>query len=122
MANGGILRMRWSFHNVDKDPGIDDLRTVYQKQHVKEDHLAVVAGVATTTVKNMFGGKTRRPQHLTYTKLAAALGHEYVLRETQLLNWESEVPKALEERKQYRLLLQKKRERATKSRRRKATA
>jgi len=108
----GILNLRWSFNFIEKDPEIDKFRTLYQKQRIKEDDLAAIAGLATTTVKNMFGGHTRRPQHLTYSKLAAAMGHEYGLIEVQRPDYEAEIAVAKQERKEHRLAMKKRREKA----------
>jgi hypothetical protein len=112
----GILNMRWSYNNVDKDPEIDKFRTIHQKVHVKEDNLAALAGLSTSTVKNMFGGKTRRPQHLTYAKLAAAMHHEYVLQPISngKIDYDAEIALAKEERKSFRALMIARRERAAK--------
>ena len=114
MANGGILGLRWSYNNVTKDPKVDVFRTIYQKQHIKEDDLAALSGLATSTVRNMFGGKTMRPQHLTYEKLAEAMHHEFVLRPkvNGKIDYETEIAAAKEERKVFRAKLVKKRERA----------
>src|SRR5262245_17705498 len=95
-GNGGILRLRWSYNQVDKDPQIDVWRTIYQKEHIKEDDLAALAGLSTSTVKNMFGGKTRRPQFITYQKLASATGHKYVLHRDGPPDYATEIPKAKE--------------------------
>lgn len=115
MAKGGILRLRWSYNNVDKDPECDVFRTIYQKEHIKEDDLAAIAGLATSTVKNLFGGQTRKPQHLTYAKLANAMGYKYGLQrgDNERPDYEKEIPKAKDERRDYRERLRKKRERAT---------
>ncbi len=110
----GILRLRWSYNNVDKDPEVDVFRGIYQKEHIKEDDLAAMAGLATSTVKNLFGGQTRKPQHLTYHKLASAMGYAYKLsrNDNERPNYEVEVEKAKEERRAYREALRKKKERA----------
>lgn len=112
----GILGMRWTTKELKRDPAIDVYRTLYQKQHLKEDDLAALAGVSTSTVKKMFNNETMRPQHLTFMKLAAAMHHEYVLQPmtngSGKPDYESEIVLAKEERKIYRLAQQKKRERA----------
>lgn len=110
----GILRLRWSYNNVEKDPEVDVFRTIYQKEHIKEDDLAAMAGLATSTVKNLFGGQTKKPQHLTYQKLATAMGYKYGLQrgDNERPDYEKEVPRAKEERAAYRESLRKKRERA----------
>ncbi|MHC2536966.1 helix-turn-helix domain-containing protein [Bradyrhizobium diazoefficiens] len=110
-GNGGYLGLRWSYNQIDKDPEVDVFRTLYQKQRIKEDDLAAVAGLSTSTVKNMFGGKTRRPQHQTFAKLAAAMGHEYGLKLIATPDYATVIPQAKEERAAYREKLRKKRER-----------
>src|SRR5437588_194964 len=112
--NSGTLWLTRSYNFVDKDPECDHFRTLYQKERIKEDDLAVLAGLAGSTVKNMFGGKTRRPQHATFAKMAGALGYKYSLVRDDKPDYESEIPKAREERKAYRALLAKKKRRAAK--------
>jgi len=55
-----------SYNFIDKDPEIDNFRTLWQKDRIKENVLAVLAGLSPSTVRNMFGGETRRPQHATF--------------------------------------------------------
>ena len=110
-GNGGTMWLRRSFNFVDKDPEIDKFRTLYQKTRIKEDDLAALAGLSTSTVKNMFGGKTRRPQHVTYMKLAGALGKEYAIVDSRDPDFDKEIPRAKEQRKEYRIWLTKKKQR-----------
>jgi hypothetical protein len=117
MANGtrGIIGLRWTKNEQKRDPMIDVFRTLYQKQHLKEDDLAALAGCATGTVKKMMNNETMRPQNLTFQKLAAAMHHEYVLQPMNgsgKIDYESEIVVAKEERKIYRMTMRKKRERA----------
>jgi transcriptional regulator with XRE-family HTH domain len=109
--NSGTLWLRRSYNFVDKDPEIDRFRTLRQKDHLKDSDLAVCAGIATATVKAMFGGKTRRPQHATFAKMAGAMGYKYDLVRDEKPDYEAEITKAEEEFKAYRVLLAKKRER-----------
>ena len=81
-----------------------------RKERLKETDLAVLAGLAGSTVKNMFGGKTRRPAHTTFSKMAGALGYKYDLVHEATPDYESEIPKAREEFKQYRAQKAKKRQ------------
>jgi transcriptional regulator with XRE-family HTH domain len=113
MAKGlnGRSWLTRSYNFVDKDPEIDVFRTLYQKEHLKEDDLAALAGVATTTVKNMMGGETRRPLHSTFAKLAAAMGYKYGLARDDSPDYGKEIPRAIEQRAEYREHLRKKRER-----------
>jgi hypothetical protein len=110
-GNGSTWLMR-SYNFVDgKDPEIDRFRTVYQKEHIKESDLAVLAGCSLSTVKGMFGGKTRKPHHATFAKLASAMGYTYTLQRDLRPNYEKELPKARDEFKAYKIRLAKKRER-----------
>lgn len=115
MAKGnGTLWLRRSYNFIDKDPECDRFRTLWQKEHIKESDLAVLAGLAATTVRNMFGGKTRKPQHATFAKMAGALGYKYDLVREDTPNYDKEIPKARDEWKAHKDYLAKKRERAAK--------
>jgi transcriptional regulator with XRE-family HTH domain len=112
MANGGRLWLTRSYNFVDKDPEIDNFRTIYQKEHIKENDLAVLAGLSVSTVSNMFGGKTRRPQHATFAKMAGAMGYAYALQRDEKPDYKAEIPKARDQFKEHKAQLAKKRERA----------
>lgn len=109
--NSGSLWLHRSYNNIDKDPEIDVFRTKYQKERIKESDLAVLAGLSLSTVKNMFGGKTRRPQHATFAKMAGAMGYKYGLQRDEAPNYEREIPKAREQFKLHRALLAKRKNR-----------
>ena len=108
--NSGALWLHRSYNNVEKDPEIDVFRTLYQTSHIKETDLAVLAGLSASTVQNMFGGKTRRPQHATFAKMAGALGHKYKLVPDHDVNFDKEIPKAREQFRAYQSMLAKRRE------------
>lgn len=108
--NSGTLWLRRSYNFIDKDPEIDRFRTLRQKDHLKDNDLAVCAGLANSTVKAMFGGKTRKPQHATFAKMAGAMGYKYELVRADKPDYETEIPKAREEFRAYRVLLANKRE------------
>ena len=100
---------------IDKDPERDRLRTMYQKERIKETDLAVLAELSASTVKNMFGGKTRRPQHATFAKMASAMRYyEYALSREKAPNYEKEIPVAREQFRAHKEYLRKKREREEK--------
>jgi transcriptional regulator with XRE-family HTH domain len=99
--NSGSVWLRRSYNFIDKDPEIDRFRTLWQKERIKEAELADLAGLAATTVSNMFGGETRRPQHATFAKMAGAMGYEYALTRKKEPNYEKEIPKARQERLNY---------------------
>lgn len=109
--NTGRLWLARSYNFIDKDPEIDRFRTIFQKDRIKESDLAVLAGLAVTTVRNMFGGETRRPAHSTFAKMAGALGYKYDLVRDDKPDFAKEIPKAREEFKTYRAGQAKRRER-----------
>lgn len=115
--NGGWLTRSYNF--IDKDPEIDKFRTIWQREHIKETDLAVLAGLSVSTVKNMFGGETRRPQHATFAKMAGAMGYHYGLArdEAAAPDYKKEIPKAREQFKEHRAALaEKRRKRTTRAR------
>jgi transcriptional regulator with XRE-family HTH domain len=112
MAKSWLTR---AYNFIDKDPAIDEFRTIWQKEHIKESDLAVLAGLSATTVKNMFGGETRRPQHATLAKMAGAMNYEYGLRRMQPgPDYANEIPKARDEWKAHKEALKRRRDRAAK--------
>ncbi|MEY9428151.1 transcriptional regulator with XRE-family HTH domain [Bradyrhizobium ottawaense] len=111
-SNGhGSSWLRRSYNFIDKDPECDVFRTLYQKEHIKETDLAVLAGLSVTTVKKMFGGDTRQPRHSTFAKMAGAMGYHYGLQRDEKPNYDAEIPKARDEFKAHKEALRKKRER-----------
>jgi hypothetical protein len=100
-----------SYNFIDKDPEIDKFRTIWQKEHIKESDLAVLSGLSVSTVKNMFGGQTRRPAHTTFGKMAAAMGYEYGLQREAKPNYEKEIPQARIEYREHKKKLARKRQR-----------
>jgi hypothetical protein len=115
MANGRTWLTR-SYNFIDKDPECDHFRTIYQKEHIKESDLAVLAGLSLSTVKNMFGGKTMAPRHSTFAKMAGAMGYKYELTrdDDNSPNYGKEIPRAREEFAAHKEALRKRRERAEK--------
>ena len=62
----------------DKDPVIDALRTAKAKAGLKDSKIAADSGVAAGTLRNWFGGTTRRPQFATVVAAARGIGPEGV--------------------------------------------
>ena len=106
--------MSRSMRLIDHDPEIDKFKTLWQKEHLKEKDFAVLAGLSVQTVHKMFDSQTKRPQHLTFQKMATAMGYEYTLARETKPNYADELPKAREEWKEHQADLKKKRERAAK--------
>src|SRR5262245_489703 len=112
MAKGNGSWLIRSYNFKGRDPECDRLQSFYQKQHIKEDDLAAMAGLATATVNKLFDGTTQQPRFSTLMKLAKAMGRTYTLTGDLKPNYEVEIPTAKAERKEYREFLRKKRERA----------
>jgi hypothetical protein len=60
----------------DKDPICDALRTVIRsEEHLKNNHVHQISGVAAQTIDGWLDGATRRPQNATVCQVTAALGY-----------------------------------------------
>jgi hypothetical protein len=94
---------------IDHDPEIDRFKTLWREEHLKETDFAILSGLNPGTIHRMFNNETKRPQHLTYAKMASALGHEYTLTRVKTPDYQNEIPKAREEFKEHLAVLKKKR-------------
>lgn len=65
-----------SYNFVDKDPIIDEIRTVYQQSGVNYKWLEDNSGVTSTTLSAWFSGKTKKPQAATINAVLRALGYK----------------------------------------------
>lgn len=63
-----------SYNFIGKDPLIDEIRTVYQDSGVNYKWIEDESGVTSQTLKNWFGGVTRRPQAATANAVLRCLG------------------------------------------------
>ena len=68
-----------TYNFVDKDPVIDELRSVLRKKETTIQQLAYDSGVSKNTLSNWFHGETKRPQHATVLAVARAMGYDYRL-------------------------------------------
>ena len=68
-----------SYNFVDKDPIIDKVRTLIDRADVTLSYVEGRSGVTTQTMRNWFGGRTKRPQFATVNAVARCLGHELAL-------------------------------------------
>jgi transcriptional regulator with XRE-family HTH domain len=101
--------MTRSYRLIDHDPEIDKFKTLWREEHLKEKDFAVLAGLSPQTVSKMFSNQTKRPQHLTFKKMADAMGYEYGLTRQTTPDYETEIPKAKAEYKAHLTALAKKR-------------
>lgn len=65
----------YRFMDKDKDPIIDAIRTIVQDEHLNNNQVATLSGVAGGTLANWFDGDTRRPNNVTTTAVTSALGY-----------------------------------------------
>ena len=73
MAKIGIYR---NYRFIDKDPICDALRTMIRSdEHLKNNQVHEISGVAAQTIDGWLDGATRRPQNATVCQVSAALGY-----------------------------------------------
>ena len=63
-----------SYNFIDKDPMIDEIRTVVEQSGASLKWLHGESSVHTNTMSNWFNGKTRKPQAATMNAVLRALG------------------------------------------------
>ena len=63
-----------SYNFIDKDPIIDEVRSVFQESGVNYSWIEEHSGVCRMTLKNWFTGETRRPQAATINAVLRSLG------------------------------------------------
>ena len=99
--NSGMVWLTRTVNSIDRDPEMDKFNSLLRKERLKDSDIAALAGLATSTVVNLRGGKTCRPQHTTYAKLAGAIGYSYELTREKTPDYTKEIPKAREQRRAY---------------------
>lgn len=75
-----------TYRFLDKDPIVDEIRTIYQGKYSQWSMaaLAAKARLAPSTVGKIFAGDTKRPQNRTVDAILDALGFERrIIRKTQ---------------------------------------
>lgn len=65
-----------SYSFTEKDPIIDEIRTMVGDSGASYKWIEDMSGVTQTTLYNWFGGKTRKPQAATINAVARALGYK----------------------------------------------
>ena len=63
-----------SYNFVDKDPMIDQVRTVITDSHMMYKDIAEASGVTTQTIRGWLDGRTRKPQAATFNAVLRACG------------------------------------------------
>jgi hypothetical protein len=82
-----------TYRFVDKDPVIDELRTIVNDEGLSKRlaSVATLANLHPSTVKNMFHGATKKPQNATVMGIITALGYERKWIKARKLNVEQEL-------------------------------
>ena len=65
-----------SYSFVDKDPIIDQVRTIVQGTTMTRKEIAEMSGVTAHTIRNWLDGDTKKPQAATLNAVLRALGYK----------------------------------------------
>ncbi len=76
-----------TYNFKDKDPVIDQVRTMWQDSGLKLSAVSEESGVSSTTLYNWFDGDTRRPQSATVEAVGRALGYERRWVKAEIKRW-----------------------------------
>lgn len=74
MTGKGFVYKSYNF--VDKDPIIDEIRTIYQESGTNYTWVQEHSGVSAGTLANWFSGTTKRPQAATVNAVLRSLGYK----------------------------------------------
>jgi hypothetical protein len=69
-----VIKVYRTYSFKDKDPVIDEMRTLVENGEIDQYEAATRAGLARSTVDNWFFGSTRRPQSASVEAFGRALG------------------------------------------------
>lgn len=84
LVTGRTIKVYGSYSFIDKDPVIDQVRTMIEKERATYSFIQSKSGVTTTTLNNWFNGKTRRPQFATVNAVARCLGYSFTLTKNKI--------------------------------------
>lgn len=73
-ATRGHIKPYKTYLFRDKDPVIDELRTIKADGKWKSSTISLKSGVSAGTLTNWFGGKTKRPQSASVEAVGRAMG------------------------------------------------
>lgn len=73
------IRTYKTYRFINKDPVIDELRTMVRDKKASYKQIHEDSDVATSTLHGWFKGKTRRPTHATVRAVMRSLGYDYKL-------------------------------------------
>jgi hypothetical protein len=91
-----ILHVYRTYNFIDKDPVIDEMRTLVKDEGLikKLNIVHELSGVSVSTLTNWFDGETKAPQNRTISAVATALGYERKWQKTKDLDIDAELKKA----------------------------
>jgi DNA-binding phage protein len=69
-----------SYNFVDKDPMIDQVRTIIQDSHMMYKDIAEASGVGKDTIRKWLDGGTKKPQAATFNAVLRACGYKLTIR------------------------------------------
>lgn len=65
-----------SYNFVDKDPIIDEIRTIFESSGATQKWVSDRSGVNVNTLTNWFQGRTKKPQAATINAVLRTLGYK----------------------------------------------
>jgi transcriptional regulator with XRE-family HTH domain len=93
----GALRLYRSYNFRDKDPVIDRIRTIVQKEGLRYKDIERLSSVKAQTLTNWFEGETKRPQFATIAAVTYALGYKTDFVKAKEIDYSKEIAKAQRE-------------------------
>lgn len=70
-----------SYNFVDKDPMIDQVRTIITDSTMTYKAIAEASGVTENTIRNWLDGATKRPQAATFNAVLRVCGYKLTIRQ-----------------------------------------
>jgi hypothetical protein len=69
-----------SYNFVDKDPMIDQVRTIIADSHMTYKAISEASSVTAHTIRNWLDGSTKKPQAATFNAVLRACGYKLSIR------------------------------------------
>lgn len=69
-----------SYSFVEKDPMIDQVRTIISDSHMTYKSIAEASGVGVFTIRKWLDGDTKKPQAATFNAVLRACGYKLTIR------------------------------------------
>lgn len=92
----GFLHRYRTYNFIDKDPVIDEMRTLIKDEGLmkKLNIVHELSGVSVSTLTNWFDGETKSPQNRTVRAIASCLGYEPVWTKNKTIDIDRELTAA----------------------------